>query len=441
MGSGRAERLTTRIGGRAAGRDDGRAMSRQLRDYETTPFGRLAMAHAASVVGDACLTVALAGSIFFSLSPGAARPKVLLYLVLTVAPFAVVAPVIGPALDRTRGGRRLLVFLSCAGRAVLCYFMAKHLHGLLLFPLAFGALVLSKGQSVAKSSLVPTTVKSEHELIEANSRLALISVVASIVGGLPAAGILKLFGAEWSLYLAMAVFAGGSVLSLRIDKARSVAPAERGAEKAELNIPSITYAATAMAVLRGAVGFLTFFAAFSLKRSHEGALWFGVVLIASAGGGFLGVVLAPLLRRRVREETILAGSILLPAVVALFAARSGNRLMLAVAAAALALGAGAGKLAFDSLVQRDGPDEVRGRAFARFETRFQLVWVFGALIPVALFSVITRRVGFFVLALVLGFVGLSYAGSLRSRRTRTPRAALPPGPAAPERPDPAAGNV
>jgi hypothetical protein len=430
------------MGGRSRERDDGPAMSRQLRDYESTPFGRLAVAQAASVVGDACLTVALAGSIFFSLSPGAARPKVLLYLLLTVAPFAVVAPVIGPALDRTRGGRRLLVFFSCAGRAVVCYFMAKHLHGLLLFPLAFGALVLSKGQAVAKSALVPTTVTSDHELVEANSRLALISVVASIVGGLPAAGILKLFGAEWALYLAMVVFAFGAVLALRIDKARSVAPAERGFEKAELNMPTITLAATAMAVLRGAVGFLTFFAAFSLKRSHEGALWFGVVLIASAAGGFLGVVVAPLLRRRVREETILAASLLLPAVVTLFAARSGNRLMLAVAASALALGAGAGKLAFDSLVQRDGPDEMRGRAFARFETRFQLVWVVGALVPVALFSVITRRVGFFVLALVLGFVGLSYAGSLRSARAHSSRRALPPpGAPTPDHPDTATGNA
>lgn len=423
-----------------SGRDDGAEMSRQLRDYETTPFGRLAMAHAASVIGDACLTVALAGSIFFSLKPGAARPKVLLYLLLTVAPFAVVAPIIGPALDRTRGGRRLLVFFSCAGRAVIVYFMAKHLHGLLLFPLAFGALVLSKGESVAKSSLVPTTVSSEQELVEANSRLALISVLASLVGGLPAAAILKLFGGEWSLYLAMLVFAAGAVLSLRIDKARSVAPAERTVERSELAIPSITLGATAMAVLRGAVGFLTFFAAFSLKRSNEGALWYGIVLIASAGGGLLGVVVAPLLRRRVREETILAGSLLAPAIVALFAARSGTRLMLAVAAAALAFGAGGGKLAFDSLLQRDGPDEMRGRAFARFETRFQLVWVLGALIPVALYSVITRRLGFFVLALVLGFAGLSYAGSLRSTRAQA-RRALPPGTTPPDRSDPAPGSA
>jgi hypothetical protein len=411
-------------------------MARDLRDLESTPFARLAMAHAASVVGDACLTVALAGSIFFSLSPSAARPKVLLYLVLTVAPFSVVAPVIGPALDRTRGGRRMLVFLGCLGRAVICYFMAKHLHGLLLFPLAFGALVLSKGQSVAKSSLVPTTVKGEDELVEANSRLALIGVIASMVGGLPAAGVLKLFGAEWSLYLGMCVFLLGAVLALRIDKATSLAPGERARGRIQLNVPSITIAATAMAVLRGAVGFLTFFAAFALKSAHESAIWYGVVLVASAGGNFLGVIGAPVLRRKLREEIILAGSLLLPAVVTLFAARSGSLAMLVVASAAVALGAGAGKLAFDSLVQRDGPDEMRGRAFARFETRFQLCWVVGALIPVALYEVMTKRVGFFVLALTLGFVGLSYAGGLRSRRAQARRRAVPPGQtAAPERPE------
>ena len=40
----------------------------------------------------------------------------------------------------------------------------------------------------------------------------------------------------------------------------------------------------------------------------------------------------------------------------------------------------AGKLAFDSIVQRDAPDANRGRLFAKFETRFQLIWVVGAMI-------------------------------------------------------------
>ena len=51
------------------------------------------------------VTVSLAGTLFFDVGVGAARPKVLLYLLLTMAPFALVAPVLGPFLDRTRGGR------------------------------------------------------------------------------------------------------------------------------------------------------------------------------------------------------------------------------------------------------------------------------------------------------------------------------------------------
>ena len=79
------------------------------------------------MAGDVFITVSLAGSLFFDVGVGAARPKVVLYLLLTMAPFAVVAPVIGPFLDRTRGGRRLMVALSMAGRAALCLLMADHI--------------------------------------------------------------------------------------------------------------------------------------------------------------------------------------------------------------------------------------------------------------------------------------------------------------------------
>ena len=66
------------------------------------------------------------------------------------------------------------------------------------------------------------------------------------------------------------------------------------------------------------------------------------------------------------------------------------------------------RLAFDSLLQRDGADAARGRAFARFETRFQIVWVVGGLVAV-LFSG-GGRAGIFLVALVLLFGGLSYVG-------------------------------
>ena len=55
-------------------------------------------------MGDALVTIALAGSLFFDIDPNSARWKVFLYLALTVAPLALVAPFIGPALDRSHGG-------------------------------------------------------------------------------------------------------------------------------------------------------------------------------------------------------------------------------------------------------------------------------------------------------------------------------------------------
>ncbi len=390
-----------------------------------SPFGRLALAHAVSMIGDACVTVALAGTLFFNISPGAARPKVLLYLLLTVAPFALVAPVIGPLLDRSRGGRRTLMSAGCFGRAALCIVMVGNVNTLLLFPLAFGVLVLAKGHQVAKSALVPAMVPGEAALVTANSRLALISIAAGAIGGIPAAVILKVTGADWVLVCAAIAFSVAGVLALRIPKGGRGAP-ETPEERAELHAPSIVLAGTAMALLRGGVGFLTFLVAFGLKAARQPTWFFGAVLVVSALGGLIGNVAAPFLRRKVKEEWILAGSLLAPAAVALWAARAGGRWGYLFTAALVASGAAAGKVAFDSLLQRDGPDDLRGRAFARFETRFQLVWVLGALVPVALFEVMDARVGFFVLAVMLGFGGVSYVIGLRAARDRPPGAPRQP---------------
>lgn len=390
--------------------------TRDSRTYQLNPFGRLAVAHAASAIGDACVTVSLAGSIFFTQSIGQSRTQVLLYLVLTLAPFAVVAPVIGPALDRSKAGRRTLLAMGCFGRAAVAFLMMTQIDSVLLYPLAFLMLVLAKGHAVAKASLVPSVVRSDSELVEANSRLSLIAVVASVVGGLPAAGLVGIFDARVSLLLASGVFVVAGVLAMRIPAAKHTNAPETVEERAELAIPSIRYAGSAMAVLRFCVGFLTFLLAFVLKQRGESAIVFGIVLAASALGGFVGVIVTPRLRRSLREESILAGSLLAVALVALLSARDGGTLGAMALGFTMAAGASAGRIAFDSLVHRDGPEHLRGRAFARFETRFQLAWVAGALVPVVMLSWLNRRWGFFVLALLLSFAGLSYVAGLRARK-------------------------
>jgi MFS family permease len=363
------------------------------------------------VAGDVFVTVSLADTLFFSATTGQARPKVLLYLVLTLAPFALIAPVFGPMIDRTRGGRRLLFAATMAGRAVLCIVMAAHVKGFALYPLAFGALVLSKAQSVTKSALVPGVIKHKGELVLANSRLAFISIIGGIAAGPIAAGILQLAGAPWVLRTATLIFAVGMLAALGIPRADHIGASETADDRDALRGRSIVAAGTAMGLMRATVGFFTFFAAFVLKSSKEPAWMFGVVLLLSAIGTGIGTVVAPILRRRTREEWILAGSLVIPSVPLVFAARSYGRGALIVAATAIAAASSCGRLAFDSLLQRDGADVARGRAFARFETRFQLLWVIGGVFAVIFPS--DGRWGIFLVALVLLFAGLSYVGAVR----------------------------
>ena len=383
------------------------------------PFARLALAHVLSTAGDTLVTMALAGSLFFSISPGAARGRVALYLLLTMAPFAVVAPLVGPALDRSRGGRRTMVIATNAGRAVLCLVMARHLNSLLLFPEAFLLLVLSKAYSVTKSALVPATVGGDGELVEANSRLAVIAVAAGFAAALPGVAVLKIgfLGAPWVVRLAAVVFLAAAVAGFRLVRPpEAAAPLPTTREKAELQAASIRLGVSAMAVLRGIVGFLVFLAAFALRRDNAPSWWFGAVLATSMVGSFLGAAVAPVLRRRFAEERILAAALLLVSLMAVAAARFGGRPAIAALAGMVGLGAGAGKLAFDSIVQRDAPDAVRGRTFARFETRFQLVWVGGAAIPVVI--PIPSRPGMLVIGLAAATAFVLYVIGLSTARHR-----------------------
>jgi MFS family permease len=59
----------------------------------------------------------LANTLFFAAATAESKTNVALYLLITVAPFAVVAPVIGPLLDRLQRGRRAALAVAFVGRA------------------------------------------------------------------------------------------------------------------------------------------------------------------------------------------------------------------------------------------------------------------------------------------------------------------------------------
>jgi hypothetical protein len=144
-------------------------------------------------------------------------------------------------------------------------------------------------------------------------------------------------------------------------------------------------------------------------------------------GALLGAALAPRLRASASEERMLQGALAGTVAVGLLAAGLGGLPGAALIAMGVGIGASAGKLAFDSIVQRDAPDANRGRSFARFETRFQLIWVLGGFLPVVV--AMPDRIGFLVVAAAGGFALFSYLGGLRGVRSRRGRGPFGPPPA------------
>ncbi|MDE0676604.1 MAG: MFS transporter [Acidimicrobiales bacterium] len=387
------------------------------------PFTWLARTHLLSAAGDALIAIALAGSLFFNLDPAAARPRVALYLLVTMAPFAVVGPLIGPLVDRSRGGRRGMIIGAGIARAVLALLMVRHLDSLLLFPEAFGALVAGKTYHVAKSAVVPGLVREERDLVEANSKLMLLSGL----GGALAAGpgvLLSLASSRWVLVLAAVVFVLMTFPARRLPRF-AVRPS-RVPQDPELQPPAhagetrhvsrrggMLLAGSAMGVVRAMTGFTLFLIAFWLRTDDAAPWWFGFMFTASAVGQLIGAVGAPWLRRRVREEVLLASTLVLAAAVSFYVVTAPDRFSVLVLAMVIGLMSALGKLCFDAIVQRDEVPADRGRTFARFETRFQLMWVIGGLVPVAAPSgILPLRAG----VMLLGIAGLVavvlYAGGL-----------------------------
>ena len=392
--------------------------------FHLSPFARLARAHVLVAAADALVAIALANSLFFDLDPHDARWKVFLYLALTMAPLAVVAPFIGPVLDRSIGGRRWMLIGVTAGRALICFVMIDDLQGLLLFPEAFAVLAMGKAYAVSRSAIVPTVVRDDAELVEANSKLQLLSGLAVPAAAVPAALAYAIAGSEGVLVVAVVVYLAAALAALRIPKTQIAAEPATAQESAELHGTGIRLAASAMGLVRGIVGFLTFLLLFDLR--DEPTWQIGAVLVLSGAGALVGSALAPSLRRAVPEERMLMLALTVAVVGSLVAAWVGDLGGSMLLAAIVAIVSTSGRLAFDSLVQRDAPDANRGRSFASFELRFQVVWVIGAVIPVLVRIPLT--VGFLAIAGVAGFALFTYVAGQRAT-------ARPPAPSDEDRPD------
>ena len=204
------------------------------------------------LAGDTLVTISLAGSLFFSITPagrreqGPALPAADRRAVRGRLPAPRTRDRREPA--RAAADRRLV---GGAGRVVLCILMAASLHSLWLFPEAFCVLVLSKLYLVTRGALVPEMAAADQltanegvdeagwpsgeqrpDVAEGfagfNAQLTLLGTLAGFAISLPGIGLLKAFNAETVLVFASLVFIVAAVCAARLRISKADARERRG---------------------------------------------------------------------------------------------------------------------------------------------------------------------------------------------------------------------
>ncbi|GAA1631826.1 hypothetical protein GCM10009744_20070 [Kribbella alba] len=422
----------------------GRATGRRIRGLtgaqgaNESGLSRLIELGAVNAAGDTAFAVSLAGTVFFAVPSSQARDRVALFLLLTMAPFALMAPLIGPILDRFRHGRRWAIGATLGLRGFLVWSLAASISdsSTWLYPAALGCLVASKAYGVTRASAVPRLLPKDVTLVTANSRISLAGLAGATIGA-GIAGAFAAIGPQWSLRWAALVYTVGLVLAIRLPS-RVDSPAGEemtGAAGRDARRRAIT-AAVSRGIrcnlgLRFVSGFLTMYLAFLLRdrpiSGLNGAFAAGAVIAAAGIGNSLGTLTGSLLKARKPEAVVLV-VLLADAIVAVCVAVLYGFPMLIVLGLVAGLCSSLGKLSLDAMIQRDVPETVRTSVFARSETVLQLAWVIGGgcgiLLP------LIPRLGFGFLAAVLVIVVvlvIRHKPSTPAPPTRTHGGPLRPG--------------
>jgi MFS family permease len=363
---------------------------------------RLFDLHAISCAGDTLIAIGLAGTIFFTVPLDEARSKVALYLLVTMVPFALLAPVIGPLLDHFRHGRRYALATTMLGRAFLAWMISDHLHGISLYPAVFGVLALSRAYGVARSAAVPRLLPEGIGLSQAGARA---SVYGTFAGAVVAPIGLAAFwvGPEWSLRVAAVIFVVGMVISLRLPPRADSDPPEavprpfrtmlrlrRGPDRplsGRLVIATLIGSAT----FRCLYGFLLLYFAFAVKAGELDTTFFGrnlgsqaaVALVggALAVGTFLATAIGSRLRIR-RPIALQSSGLTITAGVAVLATIFYSQPLVALLALVTSIFSGISKLAVDASIQERVPERLRASAFAHSETVLMIAWVVGGAVGI-----------------------------------------------------------
>lgn len=363
---------------------------------------------------DAAMAVALANTLFFAAATGESKDRVALYLLITIAPFAVIAPLIGPALDRLQHGRRVALALSFVLRTGLALVLVANYDGVtgsfpswVLYPCALAMMVLSKSFSVLRSAVTPRVMPPSIDLVRVNSRLTMFGLLGgTIAGGAIASGVEfvcnHLFELPGALFVIVAVTLAGAWLSMRIPRWVEVTAGEVPATLSyrrrsdplhrALRQPlgrNIITSLWGNCTIKVMVGFLFLYPAF-VAKAHDASGWvqlgmLGLIGAAAAVGNFVGNFTSA--RLQLGRPAVLVVRCAVAVTVAALAGAVAGTLVVATVATLVTSGASAiAKAALDASLQDDLPEESRASAFGRSESTLQLAWVLGGALGVLVYT-------------------------------------------------------
>src|SRR5579875_270826 len=359
---------------------------------------------------DSAMAVALANTLFFAAASGESKDRVALYLLITIAPFAVIAPLIGPALDRLQHGRRVALALSFVLRTVLALLLIMNYDSAtgsfpswVLYPCALAMMVFSKSFSVLRSAVTPRVMPPTIDLVRVNSRLTMFGLLGgTIAGGAVASGVeyvcTHLFELPGALFVIVAATLAGAWLSMRIPRWVEVTAGEvpttlsyrrhSDALRQPLGRNIIT-SLWGNCTIKVMVGFLFLYPAF-VAKAHDASGWvqlgmLGLIGAAAAVGNFVGNFASA--RLQLGRPAVLVVRCTVAVTVAALAGAVAGTLVVAAVATLITSGASAiAKAALDASLQDDLPEESRASAFGRSESTLQLAWVLGGALGVLVYT-------------------------------------------------------
>ncbi|WP_084074684.1 MFS transporter [Demequina sp. NBRC 110052] len=422
--------------------------------WRSAGFRRLTVVRVLSQGGDGMFQLGIATAFFFDPTRGSSASEIALGFAVLLAPFTLVGPFVGPLIDRWQR-QRILLWGSVARlalTALICTLVAAGAPAWTLYTSALLTLSVNRFVLATMTAGLPRVVPA-HELLAANSVLPTLGTISAAVGGTIGAVATFLVPTASDASLAMtALVASGVAFACATWSTTRIGRTEMGPEHplAALDVAQQLKALTAelidgarylrarvtpwhalgiMAAQRLLYG-LMFVASIVVSRqvladpsdAGAGLGAFTIVLGFAAVGFGLAAVLTPAFGDRISRHRWIVLCLGIGAVAQVLLAIGPEPWTLLSAAVIVSFAVQGGKIAVDTIVQRDTEDAVRGRAFTLYDMAYNVAFISSA----AIAALVLPDTGWsrgVMLGIAIAYVGL---GVLFARAPREPRAVVTP---------------